>query len=65
MDYQVILSRPAIRDLGEIARYLAKDSPTVAEVVGLQLLALAESLNLLPRRGGAPQIQARGATSRA
>jgi len=53
MDYQVILSRPAIRDLGEIARYVAKDNSPAAEKVGLQLLTMAESLNLFPRRGGA------------
>ena len=52
MDYQVILSRPALRDLGEIARYIAEDSPTAAEKVGFKLLLLAESLTLLPRRGG-------------
>ena len=57
MDYRVILSRPSLRDLGEIARYIAGDSPTAAERVGLQLLALAESLTLLPRRGG--QLRAR------
>jgi toxin ParE1/3/4 len=52
MDYRVILSRPALRDLGEIARYIATDNPPAAEKVGVQLLALAESLTLLPRRGG-------------
>lgn len=57
MDYQVILSRPSLRDLGEIARYIARDSPTAAERVGLELLRLAESLTVLPRRGG--QLKAR------
>ncbi len=57
MDYRVILSRPALRDLGEIARYIAGDSPTAAERVGLELLGLAESLTILPRRGG--QLKAR------
>ncbi len=57
MDYRVILSRPALRDLGEIARYIAADSPAAAEKVGLQLLALAGSLTSLPRRGG--QLKAR------
>ena len=52
MDYRVILSRPALRDLGEIARYIAMDNPAAAERVGLELLRLAESLTLLPRRGG-------------
>lgn len=36
MDYQVIVSHPALRDLGEIARYIAADSPAAAEKVGLQ-----------------------------
>jgi len=51
MDYRVIFSRPALRDLGEIARYIAKDNPAAAERVGLQLLALSESLTTMPRRG--------------
>jgi len=57
MDYRVILSRPALRDLGEIARHIAQDNSTAAERVGLELVQLAESLALLPRRGG--QLRAR------
>jgi toxin ParE1/3/4 len=57
MDYRVILSRPALRDLGEIARYIAQDNPTAAERVGLELVRLAESLAIMPRRGG--QLRAR------
>ena len=52
MDYRVILSRPALRDLGEIARYIAQDNPAAAERVGLELVRLAESLAVMPRRGG-------------
>lgn len=52
MDYRVILSRPALRDLGEIARYIAQDNPSAAERVGLDLVSLAESLAVMPRRGG-------------
>ena len=52
MDYKVILSRPALRDLGEIARYIAQDNPDAAERVGLELVDLAESLAVMPRRGG-------------
>lgn len=44
MDYRVILSRPSLRDLGEIARYIAQDSPESAMHVGAELVALAESL---------------------
>ena len=52
MDYRVILSRPALRDLREIARYIAQDNPSAAERVGLELVRLAESLAVMPRRGG-------------
>ncbi len=52
MDYRVILSRPALRDLSEIARYIAQDNTDAAERIGLELVALAESLAVLPRRGG-------------
>jgi plasmid stabilization system protein ParE len=57
MDYRVILSRPALRDLGGIARYISQDNPTAAERVGLELVRLAESLAVMPRRGG--QLRAR------
>lgn len=57
MDYRVILSRPALLDLGEIARYIDQDNPTAAERVGLELVRLAESLAVMPRRGG--QLRAR------
>ncbi len=53
----MILSRPALCDLGEIARYIAQDDPTAAERVGLELVRLAESLAIMPRRGG--QLRAR------
>ena len=52
MDYRVILSRPALRDLGEIARYIAQDNLDAAERIALELIVLAESLAVLPRRGG-------------
>ena len=45
------LSQPALNDLGEIARYIAEDSPNAAERVGTELLDLAESLAVLPLRG--------------
>ena len=57
MDYWVILSRPAIRDLAEIAHYIAQDSPDAALRVGGELVTLAESLATLPHRGG--HLQAR------
>jgi len=52
MDYRVTLSRPAPRDLGKIARYIAQDNPDAALRVGNDLMALSESLTVLPRRGG-------------
>lgn len=41
-----------MHDLGEIARYIAGDNPDEALRVGAELVALAESLSELPRRGG-------------
>jgi len=52
MDYKVILSRPAIRDLAGIARYIGADDPVAAGRVGLELVAIAESLAVMPKRGG-------------
>jgi len=52
MDYRVILSHPALRDLGEIARRIAQDNTSAALRVGGELVALAESLATMPRRGG-------------
>jgi plasmid stabilization system protein ParE len=57
MDYKVILSRPALRDLGDIAHFIAQDNSSAAERVGFELVRLAESLAFMPRRGG--QLQAR------
>jgi plasmid stabilization system protein ParE len=52
MDYRVIISRPALRDLGAIARYIAQDNQDAALRVGEELITLAESLATMPRRGG-------------
>lgn len=51
MDYKVIISKPALRDLGAIARYIAQDNPSAAERVGSELVSMAESLCALPARG--------------
>lgn len=51
MDFQVGLTDEAIADLAGIVAFIAKDDPAAAERVGLELLALAESLNHLPNRG--------------
>lgn len=52
MDYKVILSRPAIRDLADISHYIAADDLAAAERVGLELVTIAESLAVMPSRGG-------------
>jgi hypothetical protein len=47
----VIISNPALRDLGTIARFIAQGaygSPAKAEMIGEQLIALLESLASLP-----------------
>ena len=41
-----------MRDLGEIAGYIARDSPEAALRVGSELVRLSESLGVMPRRGG-------------
>ncbi len=51
MDYRVILSKPSLRDLGAIARYISHDNPSAAERVGMDLVELAESLSSFPARG--------------
>jgi len=57
MAYRVILSRPALRDLGEIARYIARENKSAAMRVGLDLIRLAESLTHMPGRGGKLRAQ--------
>jgi len=54
MDYRVIISRPALADLGAIARFIAQGpngSPTSALRIGEELIAQCESLATLPNRG--------------
>lgn len=51
MDFKVILSPRAIRDLREIVRYIAWDNPRAAEKFGSLLIARARSLGTLPERG--------------
>jgi plasmid stabilization system protein ParE len=56
MDYRVIISQPALRDLGTTARFIAQGvhgSPAAAEKIGEELIALSESLAALPHRGTA------------
>jgi plasmid stabilization system protein ParE len=54
MDYRVIISKPALGDLGAIARFIAQSvhgSSTVALKIGEELIGLSESLASLPHRG--------------
>jgi len=51
MDYKVILSPRAIRDLGQIVRYISFDDPKSAERFGNELIDAALSLGAMPERG--------------
>lgn len=51
MDYKVVLTSRAQRDLFEIVSFIAEQHPPAAERTGLALLETAESLTLLPYRG--------------
>ena len=52
MEYEVIIARPALRDLGQIRAYIARDNPRAAQAFVLRLLDEAESLKAFPERGG-------------
>ncbi|MBL9218633.1 MAG: type II toxin-antitoxin system RelE/ParE family toxin [Opitutaceae bacterium] len=51
MAYRLIYTRPAVRDLEEIVRFIAQDRPEAAQGVGLALVELAESLLRFPLLG--------------
>ena len=51
MDFKVIISRRAIRDLGQIVRYISFDDPKAAEKFGYALIDEALSLSTFPERG--------------
>ena len=52
MEYEVIITRPALRDLEQIRAYIARDNSTAAQAFCLKLLDEAESLCAFPDRGG-------------
>lgn len=52
MDYQVTLSRLALRDLEAIRKFIARDNPPAADAFIRKLLGAAQSLNRFPERGG-------------
>ena len=51
MAHQVILSPKALRDLEEIVRYIAMDSPATAERFGRLLIEKARAAGLFPWSG--------------
>ena len=51
MAYRLIYTKPAARDLEEIVRYIAQDSPESAHATGLAMVELAESLPTFPLLG--------------
>ena len=52
MEYEVIVTRSALRDLEQIRTYIARDNLSAAETFGQKLLDGAESLRTFPERGG-------------
>ena len=52
MEYEVIITPAALRDLEQIRAYIARDNPSAAQTFGLRLLDEAESLRTFPERGG-------------
>jgi toxin ParE1/3/4 len=60
VEYEVIITRPALRDLEQIRTYIARSNPSAAGAFCSKLLDAAESLHAFPERGGAI-AQRRGA----
>jgi len=52
VEYEVIITRSALRDLEQIRVYIARDNPSAAQAFGLKLLDEAQSLSAFPERGG-------------
>jgi toxin ParE1/3/4 len=52
VEYEVIITRSALRDLEQIRTYIARDNAAAAEGFGQKLLNEAESLRTFPERGG-------------
>lgn len=51
MDYQVILSSLAVRDLEVIVRYIALNNPEAARKLGQRLLEKTKELSQFPFKG--------------
>lgn len=52
MEYEIIITRAALRDLEKIHAYIARHNPAAAQVLNVKLLDEAESLRTFPERGG-------------
>ena len=51
MDYKIIFSEPAIDDLKNIVRFIARDNPQVAAEFGAKLIHSVRHLAAFPRFG--------------
>jgi len=51
MDYRVIWTDRAIRDLGILVREIAKDNPRAAQKFGMKFFASTDRLSSFPRSG--------------
>ena len=51
MDFKVVITQAALKDLDEIVAYISRDSPRAAQRLAKDLVNRAESLSVMPRRG--------------
>ncbi len=51
MDYKIVFSDPAIEDLENIVRFIARDNPPVAVHFGAKLIESVRNLAMFPRLG--------------
>jgi toxin ParE1/3/4 len=52
VEYEVIITNSALRDLKQIRAFIARDNPPVADEFCQKLLDAAQSLKAFPERGG-------------
>ena len=57
MGWQVALTDEAEADLGHVVAFLAQISPTAAERIGLELVAIIFALDRLPHRGAPVRLR--------
>ena len=51
MDYKVVITGHAVRDLSELVSFIRRDNPAAAAKFGMRLIERAESLRSFPHRG--------------